>query len=119
MREAELLNARGHNPHHHPPVTDMSKQQTIPIARAMRNWNRGTAEVTLVWRCFYSKLGVEYREVTSDGGFKRNSIPDDCVKNWLWTFIRDQSRLQPDSYYVVDPPHSAWHEILTGLARAL
>ena len=94
----------------------MNRNQTITIARAVRNWPGGVGEITLVWNVFYSKLGVEYRQVADKATFN-SSPPDYCVKHWLRTFVRDQSQLQADSYYLVDPPCKAWREIIEGILK--
>ncbi len=94
----------------------MNRNQTIKIARAVRNYPGGVAEVTLVWKVFYSKLAVEYRQVHVKGNMD-TEVPDWCVKNHLRTFVRDQSQLQPSSYYLVAPPVEVWREIIEGILR--
>jgi hypothetical protein len=93
----------------------MNREDTIVLARAVRNWKGSIGEVTLVWRPFYSKLGVEYRQVTNDGHDISNSAPDYCVKNWLWTFIRPQNTLQKDSYYINQFLPERWWDIINEL----
>jgi len=95
----------------------MDRKTTVTIARAVRNWTGGIAEVTLVWRPFYSKLGVEYRQVTDRYGAQSNNIHDSSVKNWLWTFIRPQGHLQPDSYYITMEVVREWADIIVIHAR--
>ena len=90
--------------------------QTIKIARVVRNYPGGIAEMTLVWRVSDSKLGIEYRQVATLGNIQ-TSAPDWGVRGWLWTFVRDQSQLQPDSYYVVDPPTEVWREVIEGVLK--
>lgn len=94
----------------------MNRNQTIKIARAIRNYPGGIAEVTLVWKVFYSKFGVEYRQVATLGNLQQ-TVPDWCVKNWLKTFVRDQSQLQRDSYYLVAPPTEAWRNTIEAILR--
>ncbi len=96
----------------------MNRDDTIKIARAVRNYPGGIGELTLVWKTFYSKLSVVYKEVSVRGD-KQNTVPDQCVKAWLRIFIRDQSQLQPVSYYLVDPPTEAWRDTLEGITRRL
>jgi hypothetical protein len=91
----------------------MNREDTIVLARAVRNWNGAIGEVTLVWRPFYSKLGVEYRQVTNAGHDMSNDIPDQCVKSWLWVFIRPQFLLERDSYYITQPVIMEWRTIIT------
>lgn len=92
----------------------MNRNQTIKIARAVRNYPGGIAEVTLVWRVFHSKLGVEYRQVTDFGNLQQ-TIPDWNVKAWLRTFV--QGHLQPDSYYLVAPPTETWRNAIEAILR--
>jgi hypothetical protein len=94
----------------------MRRDQVIKIARAVRNYPGGIGEVTLVWRVFYSQLGVEYRQIAVKGNMN-TSVPDFCVKNHLRTFVRDQSQLQPDSYYLVAPPTEVWREIIESILK--
>ena len=96
----------------------MSRNQTIKIARAVRNYPGGIAEGTLVWRVEDSKLGVEYRQVSISGDINCD-ISDRIVERWLQTFVRDQSTLQPDSYYLVAPPTEAWRDIIEGILRVV
>lgn len=95
----------------------MNREDTIVLARAVRNWEGAIGEATLVWRPFYSKLGVEYRQVTNVGHDMSDSVPDFAVKNWLWTFIRPQDTLQKDSYYITLPVAWEWKSIITVYAR--
>ncbi len=90
-------------------------KENILIARAVRNWTDGIAEVTLVWNTHYSKLRVEYRQV--GGGVPDNSttISDHCVKHWLNRFVRDQTILEPDSYYITVAPGDLWRDIISGI----
>jgi hypothetical protein len=81
------------------------------VARAVRNWSGGIGELKLVWKPFYSKLSVEYQQIAVLGD-QQNTVPDECVKAWLRIFIRDQSQLQPDSYYIVEPPNDVWREVI-------
>jgi hypothetical protein len=94
----------------------MNRDKTIAIARAIRDYQGGIAEMTLVWRPFYSKLGVEYRQV-SNWGDMSNSVPDQCVKHWLWIFIRPQGHLQSDTYCITEPVVREWADIITIHAR--
>ena len=96
----------------------MNRDTTITIARAVLNTTGLVAEVTLVWQVFDSKLGVEYRQVTNLGNMS-SSVPDQSVKHWLRTFVRDQSQLQSDSYYLIEPPIAVWREIIEGIVRNL
>lgn len=95
----------------------MNRESTIKIARAVRNWPGGVGEITLVWNIFYSKLVVEYREEHKTYGGRYQQPPDYCVKHWLRHFVRDQSQLQSDSYYLVDPPTEVWREIIEGILK--
>ena len=90
----------------------MNREDTTVLARAVRNWNGAIAEITLVWRPFYSKLGVEYRQVADEATFN-STVPDWCVKNWMWIFVRPQGHLQPDSYYITQPVTAEWADIIT------
>jgi hypothetical protein len=90
----------------------MNWDKKITLARAVRNWDGGIAEVTLVWHCFYSKLGVEYTQVTDKGYDIKNSIPDHCVRNWLWIFVRPQEHLSKDSYCITQPVAYEWRGII-------
>ncbi len=95
--------------------------QTIKIARAVRNYpggiaEGGIAEGTLVWRIFDSKLGVEYRQVSISGDINCD-IPDLSVKSWLRIFIRGQSHLQSDSYHLVAPPTEVWRNVIEAILR--
>ena len=94
----------------------MNRDKTLVLARAVYNWLGGIAEVTLVWRPFYCKLGVEYRQVTNWGDMS-SSIPDQYVKSWLWIFIRPQGQLQSNSYYITQPVLEEWRTIITVYAR--
>jgi len=88
----------------------MRSGDTIPIASAIRRWPRGGSLCALYWNVRASKLMVCYQEVTDR--YRIHLIPDECVVNWLDHFVRDQSRLQPDSYYIADPPTVEWAAIL-------
>ena len=88
----------------------MNREDTIVLARAVRNWEGSIAEVTLVWRPFYSKLGVEYRQIGDKATFN-STVPDWCVKNWMWIFVRPQDTLQKDSYYITQPVLWEWMTI--------
>ncbi len=94
----------------------MNRNQTIKIARAVRNYPSGIAEGTLVWRVSDSKLGVEYRHVSIFGDINCD-IPDLSVRSWFWTFVRPQGQLQLESYYLVSPPTEAWREIIEGILK--
>lgn len=94
----------------------MNRDKTIKIARAVRNWPGGVGEITLVWNVYYSKLGIEYRQVADKATFNSSS-PDYCVKHWLHHFVRDQSQLQADSYYLVAPPTEVWRETIEGILK--
>ena len=93
----------------------MNRDKTITLARAVRNWEGAIAEITLVWRCYFSKLGIEYRQVT-DWGDMSNDIPDQCVKSWLCAFVRPQGHLQPDSYYITQAVAYEWRGIINAVS---
>jgi hypothetical protein len=95
----------------------MDRDKTILVARAVRNWPGGIGELKLVWKPFYSKLSVEYQQIAIKGD-QQNIVPDECVKAWLRIFIRDQSQLQPDSYYIVEQPTKGWREIIEASLKA-
>jgi hypothetical protein len=95
----------------------MSRDRKIGIARAVRNWDGGVAEITLVWNVFYSKLIVEYREEHKTYGARYQEPPDYCVKHWLRHFVRPQGHLQPDSYHITKEPCAAWREIIEGILK--
>ena len=94
----------------------MNRESTIKIARAVRNYPGGIGELTLVWNIFYYRLSVQYQQI-ADKGNMDTEVPDFCVKNHLRTFVRDQSQLQADSYYLVAPPCGAWREIIEGILK--
>jgi hypothetical protein len=84
----------------------MDHSQTITLARAVRHWDDSIHEATLVWRCFDSKLGVEYRQV-SDCDHLSNDIPDQDVKNWLWIFVRPSEHCRR-SFCITEPLSAKW-----------
>jgi hypothetical protein len=89
----------------------MNKDKTILVARAVRNWPGGIGELKLVWKPFYSKLSVEYRQIAVKGHYEE-VVPDEWVKDWLRIFIRHQDHLQKDSYYLVKWPSPRWREFI-------
>ncbi len=86
----------------------------IKIARAVRYYPGGIAEVTLVWRVSDSKFGVEYQEIDALGDM-RNTVPDNYVSFWLSIFAQDH--LQPDFYQLVDPPTETWRNVIEAILK--
>ena len=94
-------------------VSFTDRDHTIVLSTIIRRHKRGTSIATLVWRTFYSKLGIDWVD-----GDQRNTIPDDCVKNWFYKFVRPQDQLFPDSYYIVEALHPVWQEIIEGILKS-
>jgi len=93
----------------------MNWDKKITLARAVRTWEGNIAEITLVWRCYFSKLGIEYRQVSNEHDDLLNDIPDHCVIRWLWIFVRPQEHLSEDSYYITLPPSPLWLNIINAV----
>jgi hypothetical protein len=84
----------------------------IVIARAVRNFEGGIAEVTLIWRGSKSKLGVEFIAVRNGFDTKRFAVPDHGVQIWLDFFTRDQTQLRPTAYLITTEPSPKWKTVL-------
>ena len=85
----------------------------IPIASAIRRFNRGGAICELYFDLVHSQFQVIYREVTEQ--YREQITPSRCTRVWLDHFIRDQTKLQPDSYHIAVPPDEAWANMLQNI----
>lgn len=83
----------------------------MQIATVRRHWKRGVAFATLTLNIQTCQLEVVYREWT-EAGVKISTIVPECTQNWLWHFVRSQTLLQPDSYYILKPASGAWNEVI-------
>ena len=99
----------------------------IKIAAAIRHWTRkdwhckypshtvvvGMAVAELWYDPEMVQFRVKYREWTDHT--REQWIPKQYTKAWMNHFARDQSTLQPDSYYVSWIKDDAWETILEKL----
>jgi hypothetical protein len=60
---------------------------------------------------------VTYREITAY--YKEQQIPQHCVKAWLHHFTRNETGLQPDSYYLTKRPSEEWRQAIMTVSGAM
>lgn len=90
----------------------------IDIAQATRRWERDghprKSLATLVFDPNYCQFLVRYIEVclACTNHTKSQIIPSQCTLVWLDHFVRDQSTLQPDSYFITEQPNPNWELII-------
>ena len=89
----------------------------IHLATTARNFKK--CDTPICGRCLLyfdtrnSKFHIHYTETPPRSII--NPVPDHCVRAWLKQFVRDQSTLHVDSYYIEKPLAEPWLSVVKEL----